>query len=57
MIYVPTLSETQAKKSSPAELEMDFRRLAEENGLTAARIYQDVERYRAKYNQIEPSGS
>ena len=57
MIYVRTLSETQAKKSSPAELETDFRGLAEENGLTAARIYQDVDRYRAKYNHIEPSGS
>jgi site-specific DNA recombinase len=57
VIYVRTSSETQAEKSSPAEQEADCRHLAEENGLTVVRVYQDIERYRVKDKLVEPSGS
>jgi DNA invertase Pin-like site-specific DNA recombinase len=53
VIYVRTSSESQAEKSSLVEQEVDCRRLAQENGLTVVRVYQDSERYRAKMHRKE----
>jgi DNA invertase Pin-like site-specific DNA recombinase len=57
VIYIRTSSETQGEKSSPAEQEIDCRRLAQDNGLTVVRVYRDVEKYRVGNKLVEPSGS
>lgn len=55
--YVRTSSETQGEKSSPAEQEADFQRLAQEKGLQVVCVYRDVEKYRVGNKLVEPSGS
>jgi DNA invertase Pin-like site-specific DNA recombinase len=57
VIYIRTSSEMQGEKSSPAEQEIDCRRLAQEKGLTVVRVYCDLEKYRVGNKLVEPSGS
>jgi len=54
VVFIRTLSESQAKKSSPTEQEADCRRLASEKRLTVVRVYRDIEKYRAKNKLVEP---
>ncbi|NOH02756.1 MAG: recombinase family protein [Chloroflexi bacterium] len=57
VIYVRTSSEYQGEKCSPAEQELDCRRLAETQGLVVVNVYRDIERYRVKNKWVEPSGT
>ena len=57
VIYIRTSSETQGEKSSPIEQEADYRRLAQEKGLSVVRVYRDMEKYRVGNKLVEPSGS